>query len=240
MENKQPTQTHIKTLNSELLLIISAEKEVTISSASNKEIIEAIEYVMTILGIVRDRKPIASEMIVIVSYLKKHTGNYTVGEIKLSFDFALQKCFPANLELFGGVLSVKFISDVLIEYSKFKRTVKLKSIKKKNEDLNNIQRLDAIAPFLSDETKELINQIGKPKSKLNGEIHRHPFYDLHQKWFRQFDALHIRYAHELDHEGKQLSGRWINRYGQIMNVEAYFNKKVEQLQLSKERNNPTL
>lgn len=54
---------------------------------------------------------------------------------------------------------------------------------------------------------------------------------LHQKWLNHFDFLHKKYSDE-----RTPIIRHIKRYGTSMDIEKFFNKKLEQLQLSKSRN----
>jgi hypothetical protein len=78
------------------------------------------------------------------------------------------------------------------------------------------------------ETIEELKKIGAPKVAEAPEPH--PYHDIHQKWMRQFDKLRINWGRP------KSGGSFIERYGYIMNLEGFFNKKAEQLQMARERN----
>ena len=184
------------------------------------------------MGTPKEKQPSVVEMTLIIGYLKIYLKSVHVDEIRIAFDLAIQKKFPANLELYGGTLSVNYILGVLNAYLQYKKKLLKDVQEQKAEHMNNYDRARGVLEIISKkpEMLEKLKEIGaEDKSKI--QLPELPYHDVHQKWMRQFDKLRIKY---------EVANGFIKRYGYIMNVEGYFNKKAEQLQLAKERNKDLL
>lgn len=202
------------------------------ANATNKDFKELIGYIITLLGVPKDKHPNSLELTLIINYFKSYLPEHGIDEVKEAFNLAVQKRFETNLELYGGTLSMKFISDVLIVYKAYKKDL-LKKLAPKEEGMNNLERLKAITSLLSPELKEEIKQIGEVKQS-RPDLPKLPYHDVHQKFMRQFDRLRAIYE----------SKRFVFRYGKHLDCEGFVNCKMEQLfrvkELLKTRNNDIL
>ncbi len=194
---------------------------------------------MVLLGIPTNKFPESFEMLLILNFLRMHMGNLFVDEIKIAFDLAVagklqsqnpsEKGKPLNLELYGNKLSMKYIAGVLHAYVEYKKPI-IKKLADQTTHMNNYDRAKGVLEIIAQkpEALELLKEIGATEKK-KVEIPPLPFHDIHQKWMRQFDMLRRRWGRPTN------DGSFIQRYGYIMNVEGYFNKKAEQLQVARER-----
>ena len=223
-ENLLPTLTHSKGL------ILTSQTN--FGDAHNSEIIAAIKYIMVLLGTPKERMPASIEMMVIINYLRVYMAGTMVDELKIAFDLAVQKKYAVNLDLYGSTLSVNYLLNVLNPYFEYKKKL-LKKIESKPEPMTNTDRGMKMFEIIRERDPELwtkLRNLGKDE-KPKVELPPLPFHDIHQKWMRQFDKLRMKY---------EVANGFISRYGYIMNIEGYFNKKAEQLQMAKERNNDVL
>jgi hypothetical protein len=208
-----------------------------INESTDDEIREALRVGIMLIGIPAEKHGDAFAKMVLLNFLRKTFPFFRVDEVKLAFEFAVSGKTSPNITLYAGeIISARFVSEIIKAYVDLKKTSKLKIASTPSVTMNNTQRLTAISALLSDETKQKVKDLAEQK---DNRIQRPkpPYYDLHQKWFKQFDLLHLsdKFRVDYDDEGKRLVGRWIKRYGKILNVELYFAEKFEQLLLSKER-----
>ena len=87
--------------------------------------------------------------------------------------------------------------------------------------MNNIQRLSSIDSLLTPETKEKLKELGLEKEKPKQAPNRN--YDIFQKWMALFDKLKRNF------EVPDTNGRYIKRYGKMLNIELFVEYKTEQL-----------
>lgn len=187
---------------------------------------------MALLGTPKDKMPSSVEMVLIINYLRQYLKSLAVDELKLAFDLAVQKKFPVNLDLYGNTLSVNYILNVVNPYLSYRNAI-LKQVAPKEEGMTNMDRGTKLFEIIKERDPKLYEELrnkGKEEPKKR-EAERTAHWDIHQKWFRQFDKLRMKY---------EVANGFISRYGYIMNVEGYFNKKAEQLQMAKERNQDKL
>lgn len=215
---------NLPTLNTSNSLIQTSQTKV--AAATNKDFKELIGYIIALLGVPKDKQPASLELMLIINYFKIYFKENSIEDVMEAFDLAVQKRFEVNLDLYGGTLSMRFISDVLIAYKAYKKQL-LKKLAPKEEGMNNLERLKAIIPMLSPEVKNHIAEIGEVK-KSRPDLPPLPHYDIHQSWLRLFDRLKLKF------ETPRTNGRFISRYGMVMNVEEFFNYKAEQLYRVKE------
>lgn len=201
-----------------------------IADAKNHEIIAAVKYVMALLGTPKEKQPASIEMMLLINNIRTYLGSVLVDEIRIAFDLAVQKKFVANLDLFGGTFSTRFFVDVLNAYVVYKHKLE-KQIAPKEEGMIGFDRAGAVLELIKNqapETFEMLKTVGAPKPYVSEPL---PYHDVHQKWMKQFDKLRYKWGRP------KSGGDFIERYGYIMNLEGFFNKKAEQLQLAKLRNN---
>jgi len=86
---------------------------------------------------------------------------------------------------------------------------------------NNFQRVTKITEYLTPETIEKLKELGKEEIKPKPKLKRG--HDVFQKWMALFDKLKLNY------EVPETSGRFIKRYGLILNLEGFINYKTAQL-----------
>lgn len=207
---------------------LTVTSQIKIVDAKNSDISNAIKYVILLLGTPKEKMPTSLEMVLMQNYLRLYMKDILIDEIQIAFDLAVQKKFPVNLDLYGGTLSIKFVSDVLNAYLTYKKAL-LKPTKE--EPMVNIDRAAAVFEIIKKndpEALEKLKEIGSTEKKY--EPAPFPYHDIHQRWLRQFDKLKMKYV--VEHTGD----RFIQRYGEVMDITRYFSKKAEQLQMAKERN----
>jgi hypothetical protein len=200
-----------------------------INECSTEEVKEVLRYGLMLLGISGDKLGDDLSKAVLINYLFNTFPFVRLDELKLSFDFAVEKRTNPNVTLYAGeFISAKFVSEILTAYLELKKTAKINKIASTPQiNMNNSQRFEAVVSLMDDNLKKKLCSVPKEEKKPT-ERKKLPYYDLHQKWFKQFDQLFLKF-------GVEGNGRFIDRYGYKMNVEGYFNKKVEQLALSKTR-----
>jgi hypothetical protein len=227
-QNKQISNiTQQLTISSKPIQLIDLSRNtVLISDSTGKELTETLQYIIALLGLSKDRMPSAPEFGLILNFLRLHCGDFYTGELKLAFDFAVKKSFPANLELYGGTLSSKFIVEVYIAYLDYKiKILKLNEPKvEKEPGMTNMQRTGAIFEIIAKqpEALETLKQIGSTEKKI-AERPKLPYHDIHQKWLREFDKLKLKFA------VPETSDRFIYRYGKEVDVQQYFTMRAEML-----------
>lgn len=233
---------------------LTTTSQTRVLEARNKDFKELISYICALLGTPKDKQPSSLELVLIINYFKTYLQENTIEDVKEAFDLAIQKRFEVNLELYGGTLSMKFISEVLMAFKAYKNDL-LKKLAPKEEGMNNIERLKVITSFLSPELKEEIKQIGEVKQS-RPDLPKLPYHDIHQRWLRQFDELKVKWG--IGHHYIRRYGNWqkkrlkerlakddkpykertteeIDLSGGI-SAKDYFAKKAEQFQMAKERN----
>lgn len=232
IDQHQPNQ--LESFSSKMHLALQGKR---INECTTDEIKEALRYGIMILGISADKFGDDLSKAVLINYLFKTYPLVRLDELRLSFDFAVEKRTTPNITLYAGeFISARFVAEILTAYLELKKTEKVKIASTPQINMNNTERLKAITELLSDETKAVLKDLKDVGAEEKKQVERKkmPFYDIHQKWFKQFDKLYLKFEY-INKEGKTLPGRWILRYGKPMNVEMYFNKKVEQLALAKSR-----
>lgn len=216
--------------------------QIKIGDAKNSDLTSAIKYIIALLGVAKEKMPSSTEMLLILTYMRMHMKNVLVDEIRIAFDLAVAGKLkhttkkgnpPLDLDLYGNTLSMKYVADVLNAYLEYKKPI-IKQISSKEDQMNNYDRVEAVVKILSQKPEgvELLNKIGVEKPKSTPPIWRPPYWDIHQKWFRQFDRL----TNDPRFVVPDTNCRFIKRYGEIIDVHRFFEIKVEQLQLAKDRN----
>lgn len=209
--------------------IKTATAGLRVQDADNQKIKTILAYLFALLGISGQKIPTQLEEVVLIGFIKENV-EIRLEEIKLAFTLALTGDFETELNLYGEPFSIKYLQRVLVDYQNYKRKIikaetlrKFEESKKSEVKMNNIQRLSAISSLLSDETKQMIQDIGKEK---NNPLERTklPFHDTHQKWLALFDSLKFNW------EVEKSGGRFINRYGQTLDIQGFFRYKADQLQ----------
>lgn len=206
---------------------------IRINECTDEQIKEVIRYGIMLIGIPKDKHGDEFAKMVLVNYLRTTYPMVRLDELRLSFDFAVSKKTNANVTLYQGeIISARFVSEILAAYIELKKTNKIVKIASSPViQMNNSQRLSAILDFLTDDTKKKVSDIGKTEVKPL-DRKKLPYHDVHQNWFKQFDKHFLTRAVEFGSDGKSISGRFIKRYGKCINVEEFFNHKVDQLRLS--------
>ncbi len=229
----------LPTLNQSQGLIVTSQ--IKIADAKNSDITNALKYVMLLLGTPERNIPSSLEMILIINFVRNYMKQIFVDEIRIAFDLAVAGKLsdptkkdrpPLNLDLYGSTLSMKYVAYVLNAYLDYKKPL-LKAIAPKEEEpLIGMDRGLKILELIKErapETYEKFRNIGRPKERVPPPMH--PYYDMHQRWMKQWDRLRSDERFVVANAG----GRFVKRYGDIIDIDKFFNKKAEQLQLAKER-----
>lgn len=202
-----------------------------IAGSNDEEIKQALRYGIVLLGIPEEKHGDDLAKAVLLNHLKKAYPTLTINEMKLAFEFAIEGKIDVETILYRGeFISAKFVGGILTAYQNYKKKIQPK---KEEVKMNNIQRVTSILSLLPDEFKQSLGSIGKEKES-EGERKKLPFHDVHQEWIKRFDKLKLKY------EIPKTGGRFIRRYGGAIDLQGYFKKKAEQLQLAKERNQDKL
>lgn len=218
-----------------LSMIHQANAGLRIQDATVEQINGVLRYVFTLLGL--NKLPNELETIVLHDFMRLHYADlYRLDEIKLAFSLGMSGAFEIETKTYGETFSVKFLSAVMKNYNHFRHEERKKKAlqnftesKKQEQHLPNALKLNLILNVLSDETKQKVSDIGKVDKSLS-QAEKLPFFDIHQEWLRRFDKLRRNF------EVTGTNGRFIKRYGKMIDIEAFFSKKAEQLQLAKSRN----
>lgn len=192
-----------------------------VRDCTDEEIKNAIRYAIVLLGIPETKLPDELGKQVIINHTKKAFGSLRIDEIRLAFDFAIEKKTKCNLNLFQGeFFSAKFISEIIAEYIIYRN-----ANKKQNADevkMNNNQRLASIANFLTEDTLKAIDNIGKIEKEQPKQRIKTDQEIKIQTLISEFDKLHRDYS--VDTGGV----RFIMYDNKPMNVEEYVNYKLTQ------------
>lgn len=191
------------------------------------------------LGVSKEKMPSSTEMLLILTYMRMHMKNVLVDEIRIAFDLAVAGKLkhptkpgnpPLDLDLYGNTLSMKYVADVLNAYLAYKNPI-VKQLASSEENLNTYDRAKGVLDLISTipDAIETLKQIGADKPKEEKELH--PYYDMHQRWMRQWDKL----RDDTRFVVPKTNARFVKRYGEVMDIDRFFNKKAEQLQVAKDR-----
>lgn len=210
-----------------------------IKDVSESEIKMLLAYLFVFIGLKDSEIPTDDHQTgmlrktVLINFIKKMLWRKSIEEIKFAFELAVSKKIDIDLSLYGGTFSAKMVMEVIDGYEKYKS----KNVKIVDEfQMNNIQRLASINNFLSEETKAKLEKLGKEEVKPKPKLNRG--HDVFQKWMALFDKLKRNY------EVTNTNGRFIKRYGLILNLEGFINYKTAQLSIVtaylNDRNNDVL
>lgn len=215
INNNQQIAQSSTSLSSEIRLI---------KDVSENEIKMLLAYLFVFIGLKDSEIPtddLQTGMLrktVLINFIKKMLWKKSIEEIKFAFELAVAKKIDVDLSLYGGTFSAKMIMEVMHGYEIYKsKNVKITDDFK----MNNIQRLASINNFLSEETKQKLEKLGKEEVKLKPKLNRG--FDVFQKWMSLFDKL------KRDYEVPNTNGRFIKRYGFVLNLEDFVNYKTGQL-----------
>ena len=132
-------------------------------------------------------------------------------ELKLCFDNAKKGKYGKLYDRLDGMIIYEWIETYLSERTNV-------VIKQNSNDKVEHQRKfdDIILPILKSINLEHIEKPKevKPKEKL-------PYHDIHQKWIDLYGKLRTKKS--------DTSGRFLKRYGMVLDLESYINYKAEQL-----------
>lgn len=214
------------TLSSASLVSQNGVENQLIKNCSDEQIKLMLAYLFVLIGLkdseipTDDYKTGMLRKTVLIDFIRKMLWTKTIQDIKTAFELAITKKTEVDLALYGGTFSVKMIMEIMAAYEKYK--AKNTIIKDENQ-MNNIQRLASINNFLSEETKQKLEKLGAVEKVAPKEKPKLKHHDTHQKWLRQFDLLRRNY--EVDNT----NGRFIKRYGKILDLDGFFKHKAEQL-----------
>lgn len=187
----------------------------------NEKIQSVLKYIFSLIGLSERNLPSESGKVVLINFIKKYLSNNSLEEIVHAYELAVNGKINIDLRLYDNVFSPKNIVETMNAYKSY-----LKDESKKNKtqevQMNNIQRLSKIDDLLTPETKEKLKELGKEKEKPKPVMNRN--YDIFQKWMVLFDKLKRNF------EVQNTNGRYIKRYGKVMNLENFIEYKTEQLQ----------
>lgn len=207
-----------------------------ILNCSEEEIKQVLRYALTLLGVPASKIPNDEAKHAMLVFIKRRLWLNKIDELRLAFEYAVEKRTEVKLTLFDEPFSVKLIMEVWDAYEKYKKGLIAKQPKTDENTMNVYQRGSSIIGQLKPEVVEGINSLAE-KDKVKPEPakkEKSKYYDMHQRWMRNFDNLKRKY------EVPNTNGRMIYRYGRAMNIDDYFNKKFEQLQLAEKRNKDVL
>lgn len=226
MENNLPSKQseNFRNISKEIIL---AENGIILKNCSDEQIKQAYRYGITLLGLSSEKIPKEeSEKMILIIQIKRAFPELFLSELRQSFEFAAQGLTIKKNDTYN-TFSVRMISEIIKSYLNYKKAVKEKF--PKEEGMNNLERMKAVVGLLDKDSLDTLRKIGSTEKKTTEQI-KLPYHDIHQKWLKQFDKLRLHY------EAEGTNGRFIKRYGKIMDVQMFFEKKAEQLKLANERN----
>lgn len=173
------------------------------------EIVEVLNYIFVLIGIRAELIPKDLAEDVLIVFIKKRLLNISLEEMRLSFEYAVERRTEVNLTLFGDTFSAKTIMEVWAAYSKYKKVILEKQ--PKEQGFTNNQTMDVILKMLPKETVESIKSIGVVDKKVIKPV-RVPTENelIIQDILREFDELHRKIDYEkgtrmISYNGSQLT-----------------------------------
>ncbi len=256
-KTNQPQQNLLKSSNQKMVLALEGKR---ISESTDEEIKQVLSYAIILIGIPEDRHGDELSKTLLVDYLRRTYPLVRLDEVRLSFDFAVEKKTNVNLVLYPGeFISAKYVSEFISAYLAFKKTsnvVKIGTPSIKSIG-TNMQIASKLLEILKPETVEHLKKIGEVK-RSRPDLPQLPYQDIHQKWLKQFDKLRVKFEVEntngrfirryknwkkervkkmIKEEGKQFKKRETDEIdtSSAIDIVEYFEKKAEQLILAKQR-----
>lgn len=235
MENQISTQSGNFNLSVSETMVL-AKKGKRFVDCNEDETKAPLRYAMALIGVPADKVPKKEASLQMVVYIKRTLWMNTVDELKLAFDWAVEKRTQVKLTLFDEPFSVKLIMEVWEAYEKYRKNLISKQPKTDENTMNVYSQGNAIVQMLDPQTREQIVELAeKDKIKVDKpKQEKSKYHDMHQRWMKHWDKLKEKF------EVPRSNGRMIFRYGRAINIDEFFNKKFEQLQLANERNKDIL
>lgn len=131
-------------------------------SINHNEIVQALHYCYKIIGL--SNIPSVEDESLLIQKLKEFHGNYQPSEIKLAFDFAIQKKYDSDVEKHFHNFSVMYMNNVLNAYSQYR--AKESALIAHNRQIEPVVRIDVAVELAQKEFDENII---------------HPMFELYEK-----------------------------------------------------------
>jgi hypothetical protein len=218
-EKKQSTTLSTVKKRSITEEVQNANRGMALHEATDEILLRGLAYGVTVLGIPTNKMPQEQhERLVIVEFLKKRFPNIKLHEVKLAFDYAAEGRFEADMELYGGTFSAKYVATIFNKYLVIKKT-----LTKDEEEvkMNNQQRAEGIISLLSPETREMLKDIGSDKV-IPQKAKENPVNDKFQEYLRDFDELFKN--QEIVEQGVK---RYVEIDGKQLDVDQYIEHRLE-------------
>lgn len=236
MENNQ-ISTQSENFNLTPLAEIQVAKQgKQILNCSEEDIKQVLRYALTLLGVPASKIPNDEAKHAMLVFIKRKLWLNKIDELRLAFEYAVEKRTEVKLTLFDEPFSVKIIMEVWDAYETYRKNLIAKQPKTDENSMNVYTQGNAIVKMLDTETREKIVELAeKDKIKIDKPSReKSKYHDMHQRWMKHWDKLRENY------EVPKSNGRMIWRYGRAINIDEFFTKKFEQLQLYAERNKDKL
>lgn len=110
--------------------IKASEAGIKFCESSNDEIIAFFRYLFALIGLNKKFFPQELEINVLVERAKDTLKNVSLDDLRLSFQFAVDKRTEVDLRLFGDTFSHRLVMEVYDAYKKYKHSMATKLIEK--------------------------------------------------------------------------------------------------------------
>jgi len=190
-----------------------------IKNSDNSAVLVVLAKVFVLLGVPPSKIPKDDSKAVLLDFVKNRI-NCTLEDFYMAFVFAVEGKTGVDLTLYGEMFSPKLVFDVVQSYKNY---IAKNNKAPKEEQMINHDKFIGIINLMNknEESKKILNSIVEKKEEPKKEIKRLPHYDFHQKCMRSFDLLRKNYGDS--------SGRYIKRFGKMINLEQFITIKAEQL-----------
>jgi len=159
-----------------------------IGDCNSEEIKQALRYIFTLIGLRANLIPQDEAKEVLIFFIKKRLWQTKIDELRLSFEYAIEKRTEVELTLFGDTFSAKMVLEVVEAYKKYKISVVKSS--RKEPGKTTFQIAEGVLSKMKPETLEYLKKIGKPEGKKELPREKTEQELIIQDIFREFDALH--------------------------------------------------
>lgn len=224
----ESNQLQVKSQNfSPVGRLVSSLEGKKISESSEEEIKQSLRYGIILLGIASEKFGDDLSKQVLINHLRKVFGGVTLEELKLSFEFALEKRTEVNLVLYQGeFISAKYVGEILTAFLELKKKMS-RLITEKPDSMTNSDRGIALFDIIKKQNPELYEKFknfGKekyvkpePREKTEAEL-------VIQDIFIEFDELHKQ-----KENGHKDSIRIVNYNGKEYTQEDFLRLRLEEL-----------
>lgn len=171
MELTTNDKKHLRTSSNHSEIQLSKK----VREATDQEILMQLAYIMALIGIPDNKKPIDIEKRIMVSYIKLNWHYEELEVMKKSFEWAIEKT-PRDrknnplITLYDRSFNIEYIKSIINSYKQNRFSTKARTDESKEEGMTNHKRAEGIIGMIAKQNPELyekLKSIGKEKPKPN-------------------------------------------------------------------------